>query len=179
MKYLFFVTTIILALFSSAQDCTKELLRQKTGTWKAGMKGSIVNVSATDLIKEKAITAGIHKMVSSNYKPMGCQISYSTVFGKIMATGQTRLADPYYYSMYILRYLCDQQSTDKSKYYVDAATPTTVNITANVIFSLNSLYAADMSDDFRGIFKTETETSKKRWRMVYGRRGSRRLWHSH
>ncbi len=161
MKYLFFVTTIILALFSSAQDCTKELLRQKPGTWKAGMKGSIVNVSAADLIKEKAIIAAIHKMVSSNYTPMGCQISYSTVFGKSMASGQTWIADPYYYSMYILRYLCDQQSTDKSKYYVDAATPTTVNITANVIFALNTLYAADMGDDFRGYLKLTKRPEKK------------------
>ena len=66
---------------------------------------------------------------------MGCQILFATSFGKPALAGQTWLADPYSYSMYILRYLCDQQSTDKSKYYVDYATPTTVNINANVIFS--------------------------------------------
>jgi hypothetical protein len=126
---------------------------QKPGTWKAGMKGSIVNINAADLVKEKAVTAAIHKMVSSNYKPKGCQVLYSSVFGKSMANGQTWIADPYYYSMYILRFLCDQQSTDKSKYYVDISTPTTVNITANAIYYLNTLYAADLGDDFRGYLK--------------------------
>lgn len=125
------------------------------------MKGSIVNVSAADLAKEKAVTDAIHKMISSNYKPMGCQVLYSNVFGKSMANGQTWIADPYYYSMYILRFLCDQQSADKSKYYVDHATPTTVNITANAIYSLNTLYAADMGDDFRGYLKLKARPVKK------------------
>jgi hypothetical protein len=56
--------------------------------------------------------------------------------------------------MYILRYLCDNNSTDKSKYYTDISTPTTVNIAANEIFSLNNLYAANLAaDDFRGYLK--------------------------
>lgn len=161
MKFFILFPVILFSIFSSAQECTKELLKQKPGTWKAGMKGSIVNVSAADLVKEKAITAAIHKMVSSNYKPIGCQVLYSTVFGKSMANGQTWIADPYYYSMYILRFLCDQQSADKSKYYVDHATPTTVNITANAIYSLNTLYAADLGDDFRGYLKLTKRPEKK------------------
>ena len=161
MKYLLLFSVILFSIASSAQDCTQELLAKKPGTWKVGIKGSIVNVSAADLIKEKAVMAGIHKMVSSNYKPMGCQILFATSFGKPALAGQTWLADPYSYSMYILRYLCDQQSTDKSKYYVDYATPTTVNINANVIFSLSNLYAKDLDDDSRGYLKMTKRPEKK------------------
>jgi len=139
---------------AKAQECSKEELQKKPGIWKAGMKGQIVNVSATDLAKERSVTAAIHKMISSNYKPTGCQITYATAFGKNMSAGEQWVADPYYYSMYILRYLCDENSKDKSKYYVDDATPTTVNISANAIFSLINLYAANLpADDFRGYLK--------------------------
>lgn len=161
MKYIILTLAIFSVISSRAQDCTKELLKQKPGTWKAGMKGSIVNVSVADLAKEKAVTAAIHKMVNTVYSPKGCQILYGTTFGKSMATGQTWIADPYYYSMYILRYLCDQQSKDKTKYYVDHATPTTVNIIANAIYSLNTLYAADLGDDFRGYLKLTKKPEKK------------------
>ena len=125
------------------------------------MKGSIVNVNAADLIKEKNIMASIHKMVSANYKPVGCQILYTTSFGKSALEGETWIADPYTYAMYILRYLCDQQSTDKSKYYVDISTPTTVKINANAIYSLNNLYAKDLYDDFRGYLKLTQRPEKK------------------
>ena len=80
MKYLTLLALIFLSAKSFSQDCTKELLAQKPGTWKAGMRGSVANVKATDLAKEKSVTAGIHKMVFANYKPTGCEISYSTVY---------------------------------------------------------------------------------------------------
>jgi len=152
----------LISLSSSAQDCTKELLAQKPGTWKIGLKGSIANVTAADLAKEKAVLASIHKMISSNYSPVGCEVSYSTVFGKYPMEGQVYKADPYYYTMFILRYLCDQNSADKSKYYVDISTPTTVNIVANAMYWLNSLYAASIpTDDFRGYLKMEVRPVKK------------------
>jgi hypothetical protein len=76
--------------------------------------------------------------------------------------GQVYKADPYYYTMFILRYLCDQNSADKSKYYVDISTPTTVNIVANAIYWLNCLYAANIPpDDFRGYLKLEVRPVKK------------------
>ena len=162
MKYLTLLALIFLSANAFSQDCTKELLAQKPGTWKAGMRGSVANVKATDLAKEKSVTAGIHKMVFANYKPTGCQVSYSTVYGKYLNAGQNWVADPYHYSMYILRYLCDQQSADKSKYYVDYSTPTTVNITANVIYWLNNLYAANIAtDDLRGYLKMKVMPVKK------------------
>ena len=156
MKYVILFSLLFLTLSAVAQDCTKEMLAQKPGTWKAGLQGSIAGVTATDLAREKAVLAGIHKMVSSNYSPTGCQILYGTTYGKYPLEGQIFLADPYYYSMYILRYLCDRNSGDKSKYYVDAATPTTVNIVANAMYFLNCLYATKLpDDDFRGYLKLE------------------------
>lgn len=138
------------------------MLAQKPGTWKAGQQGSVQNVSAADLAKEKLVLTAIHKMVNANYSPKGCQVVYSAVFGKQPATGPAWAADPYYYSMYILRYLCDGNSKDKSKYDVDVSTPTTVNIAANAMYSLNTLYAAELApDDFRGYLKLEQRPQKK------------------
>ena len=154
MKYLMFIAFIILFMSATAQECSQDLLKEKPGTWKAGLKGQIVNVSATDLARERTILANIHKMVSTGYNPTGCQVLYATVFGKNPGEGQTYIADPYYYSMYILRYLCDKQSADKTKYYVDYATPTTVNIAANAAYHFSTLYAANMeTDDTRGYLK--------------------------
>lgn len=162
MKYFFITAALMVSIQAFSQDCSKELLKQKPGKWKPGPQGSIVNVSAADLVKEKAVIAGIHKMVSTNYKPTGCEISYSTVFGKQLAAGQAWIADPYHYTMYVLRYLCDEQSADKSKFYVDYSTPTTVNIAANVIYWLNNLYAADMpADDLRGYLKLKAMPVKR------------------
>lgn len=162
MKSLILFAIICFSIQSLAQDCTKELLAQKPGTWKVGMKGSIAGVAATDIAKEKAVLADIHKMVSTNYSPMGCQLLYGTTFGKYPLEGQKFVADPYYYSMYILRYLCDGNSADKSKYYVDISTPTTVNIVANSIPFLSILYAANLPpDDFRGYLKLEVRPVNK------------------
>lgn len=161
MKYIFVTLVVFISMRAFAQDCSKEALRRKPGTWKTNLQGSIKNVSAGDLAKEKAVIAAIHKMIQTNYNPTGCQVAYSTVYGKYPSPGQNFIADPYYYSMYILRYLCDQNSADKSKYYVDISTTTTVNITANVIYSLNNLYAADMGDDFRGYLKLKERPVKK------------------
>ncbi|WP_315821410.1 hypothetical protein [Paraflavitalea speifideaquila] len=162
MKYILttFFSLITLTVFT--QDCSKELLRQKPGTWKAGPQGSIHDVTAADLAKEKAVIAGIHKMITTNYAPTGCQIGYSTVYGKYSVAGQTWVADPYHYIIYILRYLCEGSSTDKTKYYVDYSTPTTVTITANVVYSLNNLYAATVApDEVRSYLKLKQRPVQK------------------
>lgn len=162
MKYKIIIACLLVSISTAAQDCTKEILLQKPGTWKAGQQGSIKNVTAADLAKEKLVLASVHKMISKNYSPMGCQISYSTVFSKYPGEGQIFIADPYHYAMYILRYLCDKNSTDKSKFYVDISTPTTVNIAANTIFSLDNLYAANIAtDDFRGYLKLKQRPQEK------------------
>ena len=156
--FLLFGTTVN----AFAQDCTKELLRQKPGIWKAGAQGSIQNVAAADLVKEKAVMGSLHKMISTGYTPKGCQVSYSTIYGKHNSAASNWVADPYQYSMYVLRYLCDEASADKTKYYVDISTPTTVNVTANVMHWVNTLYAADLAaDDFRGYLKLKRRPEKK------------------
>lgn len=162
MKLKVVIACFIISSGLHAQDCNKEMLKGKPGTWKAGPQGSIANVNTADLAKEKAVIAAVHKMVSTDYKPTGCQISYSTVYGKYPGTGQLFIGDPYQYSMYILRYLCDASSADKSKWYVDYSTPTTVNITANAIYTLNNLFAANIpTDDFRGYLKLKQRPEKK------------------
>jgi len=162
MKYITLMSFMLYAMSSMAQDCSKELLRQKPGTWKAGKQGSINNVVAADLVKEKSVITGIQKMLTENYKPTGCEIGTTTVYGKSTVAGENWVADPYQYGMYILRYLCDPVSTDKSKFYVDSATPTTVYVSANVVYELNNLFAASLpSDDFRGYLKLKQRPQKK------------------
>ena len=162
MKYLVLSAILFFSLRALSQDCSKELLAQKPGTWKAGPQGSIKNVIASDLVKEKSVIAAIDKLVNLNYIPIGCQVDYSTVYGKYTNAGEAWIADPYHYALYILRYKCDLNSKDKSKYYVDLSTPTTVNIAANVIFSLNNLYAANLpADDLRGYLKLKQRPQKK------------------
>lgn len=154
MKYKLAIVLFLFPIFSFSQDCSKELLAKKPGAWKAGMKGSVQNVSVADLAREKTVLAGIHKMIAANYRPTGCEVSYSNVFGKNKGAAGAWIADPYHYAMYILRYLCDNNSADKSKYYTDISTPTTVNIAVNEIFSLNNLYAGNLAtDDPRGYLK--------------------------
>ena len=161
-KYLLlFLGISLMALSSTAQDCAKELLAQKPGTWKAGQQGSVNNVSAADLVKEKAVMAAIHKMVNTNYSPKGCQVTYSTSYSKYPA-GEVWIADPYNYTMYILPFLCDSKSADKSKYTVAVSSATNVSITANEISSLNTLFAATIpADDSRGYFKLKQRPQKK------------------
>ncbi|NCI47434.1 hypothetical protein [Sediminibacterium soli] len=162
MNYKIIMVCLLFSISAAAQDCTKEALLKKPGTWKEGTKGFIQNVNAADLIKEKAVLAGIHKMVFSKYHPTGCEIAYSTVFGKNKSAAGTWIADPYHYAMFVLRYLCDESSADKSKYYTDISTPTTVTIASNEIFSLNNLYASSLAeDDSRGYLKLTKRPEKK------------------
>src|ERR1035437_4629424 len=164
-KYILSLLSIAFISFSSsAQDCTPEILAKKAGTWKAGPQGFIQNVTAADLTKEKGVIAAIHKMLSSNYKPTGCEVSYSTVYGKQKSSGQTWIADPYYFAMYILPYLCDNKSADKSKYTVAVASATNVDITVNQLslFGGDGVFAATFpTDDERGYLKLKQRPQKK------------------
>ncbi|MEI8205051.1 MAG: hypothetical protein WCH34_18680 [Bacteroidota bacterium] len=162
MKYLILIFGILVSLSLSAQDCTPELLLQKPGTWKAGQQGSIHGVSAADLAAEKAVLAAIHKLVNTNYHPKGCQVVYSTSYGKYPNAGDVWIADPYNYTMYILPFLCDNKSADKSKYTVAISSATNVTITVNEISSLNTLFAATtQADDYRGYLKLKQRPQKK------------------
>lgn len=162
MDYILLTVTLFFSLNTFAQDCSRELLAQKPGIWKANPQGSIKNITAKDLVKEKMVLAAIHKMIAAKYSPIGCQTSYSTVFSKHPVEGEIFIADPYHYGMHIKRFLCDQNSADKSKFYVDISTPTTVNITVNQLSSLSVLYAANIPpDDFRRYLKLKQRPQKK------------------
>src|ERR1041385_8765974 len=104
MKYKIIIASLLFSISTAAQDCSKEILLKKPGTWKTGTKGFIQNVTAADLVKEKSVLAGIHKMIAENYRPTGCEISYSMVYGKNLGAAGKWIADPYHYEMYILRY---------------------------------------------------------------------------
>jgi len=155
MKYLLLFTSFFIGVGVAAQDCDQELLAKKAGYWKPGLKGSTYLVSAADLVKEKAVLASIHKMITAKYEPIGCQASYTNSFsGTNPAAGKNWVADYFSYSIYPLRFLCDPGSDDKSKWYVNIATSTVLNIDANIIGFLNTVYTADLTDDdSRGYLK--------------------------
>jgi hypothetical protein len=155
MKYFMTIFSILIFLITSAQDCDEQLLHNKPGYWKAGMKGSTYNVTAPDLAKGKSVMAAIHKMIDSGYDPVGCQALYTNAFeAPNPVTGKNWIAGNYNYTIYILKFLCDPASADKSKSYVAIATATTVVISTNVIQWLNTLHAADLpDDDNRGYLK--------------------------
>jgi len=168
MKQLFLILGVIIAEFSFAQDCTPELLLQKPGTWKAGIQGSIQGVSTADLVKEKSVLAVIYKMVNTNYNPKGCQVLYSNAYSKYPSDGDIWIADPYHYTMYILPFLCDNKSTDISKYTVAIASGTNVTISANEISWLN-MFAATIHDEFRGYYKLLDRPVKKDGYYYFGK----------
>lgn len=144
-----------------AQDCKQEALATLPGKWKKGQQGSIHNVTATDLAQEKAVLNNIQSLLTENYQPTGCEVAYSTVFGKYPREGEKWLADPYHLQYYILRFLCDPNSADKSKYYTDISTTTTVQVVSNAIYQMQ-LYAANIpATDFRGYLRLDQRPVKK------------------
>jgi hypothetical protein len=89
-----------------AQDCSKELLLQKPGKWKAGIKGSEGGTPA-DLAKEKKIVSAIHNMITAKYSPLGVEAGYQGAFGRPQPNTP---ANDYYYSIIPLNYYCDGNS---------------------------------------------------------------------
>lgn len=125
-KILFLLSGLLLTCnIAESQPCTKEALMQLPGKWKKGMQGSIHNVSADNLAKEKAVLAEIHKMTSSGYQPYGLDVHHSTVFGYNLVNGKKWYADPFYYNAYLMDYLCDHRDNDIKKMWVNPETGTT------------------------------------------------------
>lgn len=152
--------SLLFSLNAFAQDCTPETLRQKPGTWKAGMAGSVKNIGAADLAKEKAVMAAIHKMIFAKYKPTGSESYYSSTYGKHVVSGQKWVADPYYYSLYVLRYICNKSDKEKSGHYVNTESPTRLTISANVYFPID-LYPVEPVDGPRGYLGLKMMPVKK------------------
>lgn len=137
---------------AQAQDCTKEALAQKPGAYRAStVVGSTPDVSRADLAREKAVLEKVHQIVTAGYTPMGVVAQYITHFdGGYENPERIKVADTFGYSLYLLKYNCDTQSADKSQFYINAETPTILNIDANVINRLR-LLSTDIADNsFRG-----------------------------
>jgi hypothetical protein len=145
--------------FLYAQDCSPESLATKTGNWKQGIAGSVRNVTAAELAKEKAVLGTIHKMIAAQYTPMGAQATHAYGFnGPDQYSGKSWVAGFYWYSIYVLQYYCDS----KTNYSPTSSTATTLNIYANVLHEVQTLYAADlMDDDMRGYLRLKRMPVKK------------------
>jgi hypothetical protein len=163
MNPVFSITLLLITFCSFSQDCTPEALAKKPGNWKLGIAGSTPRVTAAELVKEKATLAKIHAMMTTGYKPMGAQAFYANSFtGPDPNSGKNWIAGYFHYSLYVLRFFCDNSSTDKSKFSINPSTATTLNITANAIQQLNVLMACQLpDDDMRGYLKLERMPEKK------------------
>ena len=123
MKYILLSGILFTALSAFTQDCTEASLLQKTGTWKAGMKGS-EGGTAADLLKEKKVVAAIHNMVKSKYTPIGVEAlfhgAYNGPYPNMPANSYN-----YSYSIIPLNYYCEgnsiKTSDETSTYFQIAA----------------------------------------------------------
>jgi hypothetical protein len=146
-KILAFISFIlVLAGQSYSQPCVQEELIKLPGEWKQGLKGSVNNVSSANLAKEKEVVQSILNMFMEGYKPMGCKVTYSGIYGYNLNYGKNWISDPYGLSAFFLRYLCDPDNKDK--HYVDISTPTALDVRVNKFQMYNTeLFAAELPDD--------------------------------
>lgn len=145
MKLILFFFLIACCQTISAQPCTAEAMAAKTGKWKPGPQGSIRNIAAADLVKEKAFLVNLQKKISSVFTPIGMEVHYSTVWSKGSEPGYA--ADPYHLAMYFLRYLCDDSPKG---YYVEYSSATNVVVAVNQLFGTDDIKAVPLeADHFR------------------------------
>ena len=137
MKYLFL--TVILFICSQAfpQDCTKESLLQKPGTWKetsAVMDG----VAAADLAREKKTVAAINNMIKSKYSPIAVKAGVNAGY----ARPESHMPlNTYTYSILPLEYYCDGNVLK-----IVGETATFFSISAN-IFDAADIYKSPMNNE--------------------------------
>ncbi len=164
MKKLSSVFLIMVCQTIFAQNCSEEILASKPGKWKQGQQGSIRNIAAADLVKEKNFLSGLQKKISSQYSPSGLEVHYSTVWNKWDPAGY--IADPYHLSMYLLRYLCDDSPKG---YYVEYSSATNVVVAINELFLTDDMYAAPLkTDDLRGYIRLFKKPEKKEGAIYMG-----------
>lgn len=138
------IIAVLSLLKANSQPCSPEALMQIPGKWKKGMQGSIHNVSADNLAREKAVLAEIHKMTSSGYQPYGLEVNHSTVFGYNLYYGKKWFTDPYYYNAYFMDFLCDHKDNDIKKMWVNPETGTTAIVFVNRISPFSDGQGADI-----------------------------------
>ncbi len=137
---------LIFTEYGYSQPCKQVELIKLPGEWKQGIKGSVNNVSSANLVKEKEVVQSILNMFMEGYKPMGCRVTYSGVYGYNVYSGKNWISDPYGLSAFFLRYLCDPNNM--KKYYVDISTPTHLEVSVNKFKPENGeIYAAELPED--------------------------------
>lgn len=122
MKYLALLLIIFCSLSLFAQDCSEDLLLQKSGTWKE-TSGSTSSISASDLAGEKKVIASIHSMIKSKYTPLGVKIDFDGVYS---SPYPYMLANSYDYHIMAFDFYCDGNTVK-----TDDETSTTFQISAN------------------------------------------------
>lgn len=70
----------VVSLEALTQPCSREVL-QKPAVWKEGIKGSINNVTAANLAKEKEVVQSIFSMIKEGNSPIGCEVTHTWVYG--------------------------------------------------------------------------------------------------
>lgn len=98
MKRLFIIILSLGYAFLNAQN--NEFA---DGKWKLGMKGSVNNITATELRQEKWYTDQFHKMIYANYKPKGVDVTYTDAHGYEKDEEETWFANPFYYAAYLVK----------------------------------------------------------------------------
>lgn len=150
-RLLAFITFGLLALNPAyPQDCDPAELAKIPGTFKAGIPGSTSPLTKTELDKQREILTQIHKKVSGDFSPTGLEISYSNSLGFNPANGANWIANPYYYGMYFLKYVCGKSNRNDRHYQPEVSSNTQTFISINYLWSPNgprSMYAADLPDD--------------------------------
>jgi hypothetical protein len=122
MKYIVLIFVMLFSLASSAQDCTEELLLQKSGTWKE-TSGGVPGIAAADLAREKKVVTSLHTMIKSKYTPLGVKIDFG---GAYESPYPNMLANCYYYHIMAFDFYCDGNTIK-----TDDETSTTFQISAN------------------------------------------------
>ena len=135
-----FVALVVLTASLAAQDCNVDLLLQKPGTWKVGMKGS-PGGTATELAKEKKMVEAIHNMIKSKYSPTGVEAIYHGTYSPAFPNMP---GNNFAYSIIPLNYYCDGNA-----FKIVHETPTYFSINAN-LFSAEIYESPNLSEAASG-----------------------------
>ncbi len=137
---------LLFYITSAAQNCDPNEIAKISGIWKAGLAGSIHNVTSVNLAKEKEVLSSIHKMLTSKFSPVGLEVNYSNSFGYNIYEGRNWTADPYIYNLYLLRYRCGTSKHNTRNYQPDISSSTSVYFAVNKIPGID-INAADLAED--------------------------------
>lgn len=105
MKYII-ISCLVFASMNTlyAQECTETSILQKPGVWKAGMKGSVSGIPASDLDKERRVVASLDNLIKSKYTPMGVEADF---YGSFDRPDPEIPVNNYYYNILFLNYFCE------------------------------------------------------------------------